>query len=197
MRVVVATKNKGKIKEISAILSPLGFDVVSQNDVGIDVEVEETGSTFQENAEIKARAVSMLCSDCVIADDSGLCVDALDCAPGIYSARYAGEGASDSDKIKKLLSELENVEDRKAKFVSSIVFLYPDGRMITTVGEAEGRILKSPEGDGGFGYDPIFYSDELQKPFGVATEEEKNKVSHRAKALAKLYEILNREKGEV
>lgn len=194
MRVIAATKNKGKIAEISEILKPLGFEVISQGDAGIDVEVFETGKTFMENARIKAQAVALLCDDAVLADDSGLCVDALGGAPGIYSARYAGENASDGEKIAKLLGELADKTDRAAKFVTAVVFLYPDGREVSATGEVCGRITAEVHGDGGFGYDPIFYSNELKKTFGEASAEEKNAISHRAKALSALCEKLKSEK---
>ncbi len=190
MRVIAATKNRGKIKEIAEILGGLGFEVISQADAGIDVEILETGTSFIENARIKAQAVALLCDDAVLADDSGLCVDALDGAPGIYSARYAGEDASDADKIRKLLGELDGEQAREAHFETAVVFLYPDGREIVATGRVDGRITNAPEGEGGFGYDPIFYSTELGKTFGEAADEEKNAVSHRAKALEALYELL-------
>lgn len=193
MRVIAATKNKGKISEISNILGGLGIEVVSLADAGIDVEIVETGTTFIENARIKARAVSLLCDDAVLADDSGLCVEALGGAPGIYSARYAGEDAPESAKIDKLLYEMRDEKNRAAKFVTAVVFRYPDGHEITATGEIQGRITMMPLGGGGFGYDPIFYSTELKKTFGEASEEEKNRVSHRAKALEALYEKLSAE----
>lgn len=191
MKIIVATKNENKIREISEVLSPLGFEVVSQTNAGINIDVEETGDTFEKNALIKARAVSLVCDDYVLADDSGLCVEALGGRPGVYSARYAGEGASDRDRIEKLLSELENVTDRSAKFVTSMVFITPDGKEIKTKGEVFGKILKAPTGENGFGYDPIFYSEELEKSFADATVAEKNSVSHRSRALKALYEILS------
>lgn len=191
MKIVVATKNENKIREISEVLSPLGFEVVSQTNAGINIDVEETGDTFEKNALIKARAVSLVCDDYVLADDSGLCVEALGGRPGVYSARYAGEGASDCDRIEKLLGELENVTDRSAKFVTAMVFITPDGKEIKTKGEVFGKILKSPMGENGFGYDPIFYSDELEKSFAAATAAEKNSVSHRSRALKDLYERLS------
>lgn len=195
MRVIAATKNKGKIREISDILESLGFEVVSQNDMGIDVEVLETGKTFTENALIKARSVQLLCNDAVLADDSGLCVDALGGAPGIYSARYAGEGATDKDKIDKLLAELGEETNRSARFEAAVAFIFPDGREITVTGKTEGRITFEPVGEGGFGYDPIFYSNELKKTFAEASNEEKNNVSHRAKALKALCDILRNEEN--
>lgn len=188
MKIVVATKNPNKIKEISEIFAPLGFEVVSQTEAGIDIDVEETGDTFEKNARLKAKAVAMICDDYVLADDSGLCVDALDGRPGVMSARYAGEGASDTHKIIKLLGEMENKTDRRAKFVTSMVFIFPDGSEIATSGEVHGKIALSPEGENGFGYDPVFISDELKKTFAMATAEEKNSVSHRGRALKALYD---------
>ena len=190
MRIVVATKNHNKIKEISEIFAPLGFTVVSQTEAGIDIDVEETGDTFEKNARLKARAVALVCDDYVLADDSGLCVEALDGRPGVMSARYAGEGASDAHKIIKLLGEMEHKENRRAKFVTSMVFIFPDGTEIATSGEVHGEITLSPEGENGFGYDPVFYSDELKKTFASATSEEKNSVSHRGRALKALYNEL-------
>ena len=188
MHMIAATKNKGKIKEIEKIFGELGINVITADDAGINVEVEETGSSFLENSLIKARAISMFCNEIVIADDSGLCVDALGGRPGVYSARYAGENATDAEKIEKLLEELEGVEDRGAKFVTSVAVIFPDGKEITAMGEVLGHILEKPEGDNGFGYDPVFYCDELNKSFAVADTDEKNAVSHRGRALKSIYE---------
>lgn len=192
MKVIAATHNAGKIREINSILGSLGFEIISQKDFGIDSEPEENGSDFAENALIKARAVSALCDYPVIADDSGLCVGALDDAPGIYSARYAGENASDSERIYKLLTELEGKPDRSAKFVSAVALVFPDGREIIAHGEVHGKITEKPCGSGGFGYDPIFFSNDLSKTFGEASPEEKNKISHRSRALKALYDILKK-----
>lgn len=196
MKIIVATKNENKTREIEKVFSPLGFEVVSQTAAGIDIDVEETGDTFEKNALIKARAVSMLCDDYVLADDSGLCVEALDGRPGVYSARYAGENATDAAKIQKLLNELFGQTDRRAKFVTSMAFIAPDGSEIVTSGEVCGRILEEAKGENGFGYDPVFYSDELEKTFAEASMEEKNTVSHRSRALKALYEILSDEVNE-
>ena len=193
MKVVAATGNKGKIREFQEILGKMDIEVISMKEIGIDVEVEETGSTFEENALIKARAIAMLCDYPVISDDSGLCVDALDGAPGIYSARFAGEDADDSDRNRYLLKMLDGVENRKAHYVAAIAYISQDGKEITTVGTTNGEILLEEEGTGGFGYDPLFYCTEINKCFGVATPDEKNQVSHRGRALRKLYDILNAE----
>lgn len=195
MKIIAATKNANKIKEISKVLSPLGFEVISQTDAGIDIDVEETGDTFEKNALIKARAVSLICDECVLADDSGLCVEALDGRPGVLSARYAGEGASDAHKIIKLLGELDGRENRDAKFVTCMAFIFPDGTEIVTQGEVYGRITNEPMGDNGFGYDPVFFSTELNKTFAQASMEEKNSVSHRSRALNALYEKLKEISG--
>lgn len=190
MKVIAATKNKGKIREMEEILSGLGIEIVSQQDMGIDVDVEETGDTFEKNALIKARAVAMISDSPVLADDSGICVDALGGAPGVYSARYAGDNATDMDKINKLLCEIGDNKNRNAKFVTAVAFIFPDGREITASGEVKGYITEKPAGTGGFGYDPIFFSEELEKTFAEATDEEKNSVSHRGRALKNLYEKL-------
>lgn len=188
MRIIAATKNAGKIKELEEMFAPLGFEIVSQVEAGIDVDVEETGDTFAKNALLKARAVSMFSDEYILADDSGLCVEALGGRPGVHSARYAGENASDAEKIAKLLGELNGETNRRAKFVTNIAFIFPDGREIITQGEVFGRILTEPRGENGFGYDPVFYSEELEKTFAEALPEEKNSVSHRGRALAALYD---------
>lgn len=188
MNIILATKNSGKVTEMADILAPHGITVISQKDADIDVDVEETGLTFEENAEIKARAVSMLCDDPVLADDSGLCIDALGGKPGIFSARYGGEKLPYSEKIKGILTELDGIENRSAHFECAMVLIFPDGKKISSTGIVKGEILTEPKGTGGFGYDSIFYSTELQKSFGEATEDEKNAVSHRGKALKELCE---------
>lgn len=193
MKIVAATTNKGKIREFQEILECLGYEVVSMHDEGIDVEVEETGSTFEENALIKARAVALLCDYPVIADDSGLCVDALDGAPGIYSARFAGDDANDYDRNVKLLEVMDGMENRRAQYVAAIAYIGADGMEITTEGIIEGEILHEEHGKGGFGYDPLFFCTEIQKCFGEATPDEKNAVSHRGRALKKLCEVLMEE----
>lgn len=194
MKVVAATGNKGKIREFQEILGTMGYEVISMKDIGIDVDIEENGTTFEENALIKARAIAKLCDYPVISDDSGICVDALDGAPGIYSARFAGEDADDSDRNRHLLNLMENAENRKAHYVAAIAYIGTDGAEITTIGTTDGEILYEEEGSGGFGYDPLFYCTEIGKCFGIATPDEKNKVSHRGRALKKLCEILNGEK---
>lgn len=190
MKIIVATSNAGKIREIKKIFSDENVEILSMSEVGIDIEIEENGTTFEENSLIKARTISKLTGEISLADDSGLCVDALGGAPGIYSARYAGENATDGERIEKLLSELSDVDDRKAKFVSVISVVCPDGLELTACGEVKGKIAKEVFGNGGFGYDPVFISDELGKTFGEASCDEKNEISHRARAINKMYKMM-------
>ncbi len=192
MKIVAATGNQGKVKEIKAILGELGIEVISQKELGLDIDVPENGSTFLENAFIKARTISRLANMPAIADDSGLCVDALGGKPGIYSARYAGEDATDRDRMDKLLGELKNEKDRSAHFTSAIAFVVSENEEYSAEGHVYGSILHEVDGEGGFGYDPIFYCDELKKSFGKASAEEKNKVSHRYNALIALKKILQK-----
>ena len=188
-RLIVATANAGKAREFKEML-PM-FEVRCFKDLGADCNMEETGATFYENALLKARAAAELFpEDYVLADDSGLEVDALGGAPGVFTARYAGEGASDRENIAKLLSALEGKADRSARFVCQLVLLSPDGAITAVRGESEGEILPAPPGAGGFGYDPVFFSKDLQKGFGECTDAEKNSVSHRGRAIGRLLEIL-------
>ena len=186
---VLASGNKGKIAEIGEMLPE--FSVIGYKDAGLDFEIEETGATFYENALIKAKAVSEALGLPALADDSGLCVNALSGAPGIFSARFAGDG-NDEHNIDKLLKELDGVKDRSAKFVCSLVLYYPDGKIISAEGETNGEILFERAGKNGFGYDPIFYSADLKKSLGEASSKEKNSVSHRSRALKDLKEKLKK-----
>ncbi len=191
MRYIVATHNPKKLKELSRILVPLGIDAVTDRDLGIETtEVEETGSTFEENAYLKAASACKESGLPAVADDSGLCVDALDGAPGLYSARYAGEGADDATKIDKLLSALKDVpkEQRTARFVSCICCVFPDGKTLTARGECEGEIAFEANGEGGFGYDPVFLHE--GKSFAQMTAEEKDAVSHRGNSLRAFSQVL-------
>lgn len=181
--IVAASGNAGKIREISEILND--YRVISCKELGFTDDIEETGKTFYDNALIKAETVAKALNMPALADDSGLCVTALSGAPGVYSARYSGTG-TDEGNIDKLLKETENVSDRSAKFVSAVVVYYPDGKIVSAQGETFGEILRARSGNGGFGYDPVFYSYDLKKSFGEASAEEKNSVSHRARALAEL-----------
>ena len=181
-KIVLASGNKHKIAEISAMLPD--YEVVGYKEF-FDGEIEETGKTFYENALIKAKAVSERLNLPALADDSGICVDALSGAPGIYSARYAGDG-NDEHNNDLLLKNMQGVTDRRAKFVCCMVYYSPKGDILSATGEVKGEILNERHGKNGFGYDPIFYSYELKKPMGIATPEEKNSVSHRHRALAEI-----------
>lgn len=193
-KIVLATGNQDKVKEMADVLSQFGFDVIAQTDLGIE-SPEETGLTFVENALLKARYASQMSGLPAIADDSGLVVQALNGAPGLYSARYAGENASYADNRQKLLQELKNVEKsaRQAKFVTSLVLLQhaEDPNPIIAQGEYEGWILTEEKGTNGFGYDAIFFSDETQCTFAELDSATKKKISHRAKALAILKQKLS------
>ena len=185
MKVILASNNKHKLEEIKKILTPLGYEVVSQAEAGVDIDVEETGTTFEENAALKAQAVYDLTKTAVISDDSGLEVDYLNGAPGVYSHRYAGENATDADRCAKLLSELSGVETAKrtARFVCVLCFIDDKGEKLVIRGTVEGIIGTEPKGENGFGYDPVFmYGD---RSFAELSSEEKNTVSHRADALKK------------
>lgn len=183
MTFVIASNNEDKIKEMRAILSDLGISVRSLGEAGISSDVEETGDTFYENAYLKAAAAMKTSGMPAIADDSGLMVEALNGAPGVRSKRYGGEGLSDSDRNTRLLRALESEEHRAAKFVSSIACVFPNGDIVTADGECEGEILRQPRGNGGFGYDPVFFVTESGKSMAELTPQEKNRLSHRGKAL--------------
>lgn len=199
MKVVAATNNKHKLEEIRDILKDIGYEVLSLNDVGIKIDIEENGTTFRENALIKAREIWKLTGKASIADDSGLEVFALNGAPGVYSARYAGVEGEEKDKAnnKKLLEKMKEIPEhkRQARFVSSIAFIFPDGKEIVTEGYIYGTIGYNEKGENGFGYDPIFIIDGLDKTMAELTSEEKNKISHRANALEELKKELIRLKS--
>ena len=188
-RLVVATGNAHKLREIAEIFTD--YEVVSQKQMGFDEDVEETGVTFAENALIKARAASKALNCIALADDSGLCVDALGGAPGVYSARYCGYHGDDQKNRDLLLENMKNEKNRAAHFTSAIALVYPDGREVVVEGHTYGKILYEETGTGGFGYDCLFESDDLKKSFGVATAEEKNSVSHRFRGLQKLREEIS------
>ncbi len=188
MQFVIATKNQKKLQELERILLPLGFSAVTAEKLGAALpEVEETGETFEENARLKAESACKATGLAAIADDSGLEVDALDGRPGVYSARYAGENATDSDRNQKLLGELRDVpkEKRAGRFVSAVCCVLPGGECLTVRGECPGEIAFAPAGTGGFGYDPIFLVGS-GRSFGELTAEEKDAVSHRGAALREL-----------
>ncbi|WP_298021950.1 XTP/dITP diphosphatase [uncultured Dysosmobacter sp.] len=187
---VLATHNPGKLKEMSAILSRFGVEVVSPKDLGITVDVEETGTTFAENAMLKAKAICAAAGLPAIADDSGLCVDALNGGPGVYSARYGGEGLDDKGRYMLLLNNLRGQTTRAAHFACAIACAFPNGDELTAEGRCDGTIAFAPMGEGGFGYDPVFFVPEKAKTFGQLTAEEKSAISHRGKALADFAEKL-------
>ena len=195
-RIIFATGNENKMKEIRMILADLGLEILSMKEAGVFEEIEEDGMSFEENAEIKARAISrVMTNDIVLADDSGLEVDYLDKAPGVYSARYLGVDTPYHIKNQHIIELLDGVKDEKrtARFVCAIACAFPDGRTITTRGTIEGRIGYEEKGTNGFGYDPIFYVPEFGCTTSELSPEEKNKVSHRGKALVAMYEELKRE----
>ena len=190
MRLVLASKNQKKLAEMNDILSNLGIQVCSEAEVGVDVEVEETGTTFEENSLLKARAVMEASGLPAIADDSGLCVDALSGAPGVWSARYGGPDLDDAGRYRLLLENMRGQSPRTAKFVSVITCCFPNGDVLTARGECPGTIAFAPMGEGGFGYDPVFFIPALKKTFAQLTPEEKNAVSHRGKALERFKQKL-------
>ena len=188
---VIASANPGKIKEFERMLAD-SFEVIPLSQTGFTDEIEETGKTFFENALIKAKTVFERVGQPVLADDSGLCVDALNGAPGVFSARYAGERASAAENNALLLRNLTGQINRSARFSACVVLYFDNDRFVVGKGETAGRILTEPDGTRGFGYDPIFFSDELQQSFGNADGDEKNAVSHRGRALADLWRNLKK-----
>ena len=198
MRLVIATSNEDKVREIDEILEGTGYRAVSMKEAGIMADIIEDGKTFEENALIKARAVHALAKpdDYVMADDSGLCIDALDGAPGIYSARFCGENSTYPEKFAKIFSMLEGVpeEKRTARFVCAVAVVRPDGTSFTVRGECEGVLHEKPAGENGFGYDPIFYVPEFGMTTAQMPPEQKNSISHRGRALRKMVEELSKEK---
>lgn len=188
MELVIASNNQNKIQEIKQIIGDKFTKIYSLKELDVEVDVEETGATFFENSLIKAKAITEITGKASLADDSGLVVDVLGGAPGVYSARFAGEPCNDENNNDKLLKLLEGVkyEDKTARFVSVVTLYYPNGEYVFSEGSVEGHVLSERRGDGGFGYDPLFYCDKLGKTFGEASQEEKNLVSHRANALSEL-----------
>ena len=193
MKVVLASKNKHKLIEISKITEKFDIELVMESDLGVDIDVEETGTTFEENSFLKANAVMQATGLPALADDSGIAVDALNGEPGVYSARYGfDESLDDWGRLQLLLKNTENIPDgqRQAQFVCVITLVMPDGQTIQARGEVHGELLRAPAGEGGFGYDPIFYYPPYGKTLAEVTPEEKNQVSHRAKALQAFYQKL-------
>lgn len=199
--IIVATKNKGKTKEFAEMFQPLGFTVKTLLDFPDAPDIEETGETFAENAVLKAKGISEYFNKIVIADDSGLCVDALDGKPGVYSARYAGEGKDDEANLQKVLQELKGVpyEERTAHFHCTLALVIPGKEPVIVEGKVEGYIIDEKRGENGFGYDPIFYVPEYGKTTAEMSSDEKNKISHRGRALEKLNEWVKQaiETGEL
>ena len=192
MKIAIATNNRNKLKEIRAVLGGFFDEMLSLGDLGIDVEIEETGATLTENALIKARTIRDMTGLASLADDSGLMCDALGGAPGVYSARYAGEEHDDAKNNALLLKNIAG-KDRTAHFCSVIALCLPDGREYTAEGRVDGVITEEARGNGGFGYDPLFFSPELGKTFAEASAEEKNSVSHRGRALRNMELIVEKE----
>ena len=193
MKVVLASKNKHKLIEISKITEKFDIELVMESDLGVDIDLEETGTTFEENSFLKANAVMQATGLPALADDSGIAVDALNGEPGVYSARYGfDESLDDWGRLQLLLKNTEQVPDgqRQAQFVCVITLVMPDGQTIQARGEVHGELLRAPAGEGGFGYDPIFYYPPYGKTLAEVTPEEKNQVSHRAKALQAFYQKL-------
>lgn len=195
MTYVLATANPGKVREMKAVLSDLYIDIITRDDLNITIDVEETGTTFLENATLKAKAICEASHMPAIADDSGLVVDALGGEPGVYTSSYGGEELTNEQRYRYLLSKMENMEQRGAKFVSTIVCAFPDGKLLSAVGECEGTIATEPRGSGGFGYDPVFIPQGSTKTMGEMAPDEKNAISHRGKALRKFAEVLENSRG--
>ena len=190
MKLVLASKNAHKLVEMKDILSQLRVEVVLESEAGVDVDVEETGATFEENAYLKAHAVMEASGLPAIADDSGLCVDALNGAPGVYSARYGGPELDDAGRYKLLLENMRGQLDRRCKFVSAICCCFPNGDRVEARGECAGTLAYAPKGADGFGYDPVFFVPGLKKTFAELSPEEKNAISHRGNALKAFREKL-------
>lgn len=194
-KIIFATGNQGKMREIKQIMADMDVEVVSMKEAGVFTDIEENGATFEENALIKARAIAKEANTIVLADDSGLEIDYLDKAPGVLSARYLGEDTSYDIKNAHILELLKDVQgkERSARFVCSIAAVFPDGREFTTYATIEGEIAHKIEGENGFGYDPIFFVPEFGKTTAQLSAEEKNKISHRGKALTMMKDILKNE----
>lgn len=186
--IIVATQNKGKAKDFEAIFQPYGYNVLTLHDVATDMDIEETGTTFEENAILKAQALAERLQMFVIADDSGLVIDALNGAPGVYSARYAGLEKSDEANMDKVLGELSQIDDhnRTARFCCAIALAGPNMKTKTVTGTCEGTIARQKKGENGFGYDPIFFVPELGKMMAELTPEQKSAISHRGNAIKKI-----------
>lgn len=191
MKLVLASNNAHKLEELQVILSKLGMEVVPQRELNINIELDENGTTFEENSYIKAKTIMDACGLPTIADDSGLMVEALGGEPGVYSARYGGEqNKSDRDRLNYLLSKMRGEENRRAKFVCVITMLTPEGGKLVARGECPGVILDAPQGNNGFGYDPVFYVQEAGCTFAQLPSAEKNRISHRARVLEQFAQMV-------
>ena len=184
IRLILASNNKNKLREFKELVEGMGVEIISQREAGCDFEVDETGTTFEENAYLKAAAVTKATGCAAVADDSGLVVDALNGEPGVYSARYGpGHDATDAERYNYLLNKLGDEKKRSARFVCCICCTMPDGSVLRSRGECEGEILYAPRGENGFGYDPVFKPDGQERSMAELSHEEKNAISHRGKAL--------------
>lgn len=183
---VLASHNPGKLKEMQLWLAPLGVELVLESDLGLNIDVDETGATFEENSLLKAETVAKATGMAAVADDSGLCVDALNGQPGVTTARYGGEGLNDRDRYLLLLENMKGVEDRTAKFVSVVTCVFPNGDVVQARGELPGEIGHTPAGEGGFGYDPVFFVTHMNQTLAEMTMDERQSCSHRAAAIANL-----------
>lgn len=193
MRLILASNNKNKLREFKQLVEGMDIELLSQSEVGLQLDVEETGTTFEENAYLKAKAVTDVLGCAAVADDSGLVVDALNGEPGVYSARYGpGHDASDADRYNYLLNKLGDEKNRRARFVCCICCTMPDGTVLRARGECEGEIMHGPKGSGGFGYDPVFKPNAVNCGMAELTADEKNAISHRGKALRAFAEELKR-----
>lgn len=189
MKLVLASNNKHKLSEFREMLERTDIAILSQKEAGLELEVEENGTTFEQNAFLKAEAACKALGIPAMADDSGLVTEALNGEPGVYSARYGGEGLDDEGRYRLLLRNMENTGNRNAMFVSAIVCVFPNGDVLQARGECRGVILRAPRGENGFGYDPVFYIPELGRSMAELTMEEKNAISHRGAALVKFRKI--------
>ena len=196
MEFILATANPGKIKEMSDILKGFDIEIKTRADLGIDMEIEETGTTFIDNAMLKAVAICKTAGMPAIADDSGLMIESLDGRPGVYSSSFGGEDLTNEQRVVYLLDEMKNMEHREAKFVCTIVCVFPDGSVLSARGECRGKILTEPRGSGGFGYDPVFLPHGYDKSMAELPADEKNRISHRGIALREFTNLLKDKLGD-
>lgn len=192
MKLLLATNNKHKVKEMTEIFADMDYEIISPKDIGLVLDVDENGTTFAENATIKAKAFCEASGYAALADDSGLVVECLGGEPGVYSARYGGEGLDDAGRTQLLLKNMEGKTDRRAAFVCAIAMVFPDGRLLTSEGECRGNIAQKAYSSRGFGYDPVFVPEGFDKTFTELGAEIKNPISHRGRALAELKKKLEK-----